>query len=54
VTVFTNQTSEVWQTSEVSEEDEHFDRLARDLLAKLNAQPDDVLDIESQAEGNRT
>jgi F0F1-type ATP synthase epsilon subunit len=54
VTVFANQTSEVWQTPEVSEDDEHFDRLARDLLAKLNAQPENVLDIEPQAEGNRT
>jgi len=54
VTVFAgSQTSEVWQTSEVLD-DGHFDRLARDLLAKLNAQPDDVLDIESQAEGNQT
>ena len=52
VTVFASQTSKAWQTSEASEDDEHFDRLTRDLLAKLNAQPDEVLDIEPQAEGN--
>ena len=43
VTVFADQTSEVWQTSEVSEDDVYFDRLARELLAGLGAQPDGVL-----------
>ncbi len=55
VTVFARpQTLRVSETIEVSEDDRHFDRLAHELLAKLNAQPDDVLDIEPQAEGNRT
>jgi F0F1-type ATP synthase epsilon subunit len=54
VTVFAgSQTSEV-STSEVLEDDEHFDRLTYDLLARLNAQPDSVLDTEPQTEGNRT
>ncbi len=56
VTVFADSAKpcEGLKPSQGSEGDEHFDRLARDLLAKLNAQPDDVLDIESQAEGNQT
>jgi hypothetical protein len=39
------QTSEVWQTSEVLEDDRRFDRLARELLATLDAQPDGVLQV---------
>jgi hypothetical protein len=31
-----------------SESDKHFDRLAQELLAKLNAQPDGVLDSETE------
>jgi F0F1-type ATP synthase epsilon subunit len=54
VTVFTNQTSEVWQTTEVSEGDEHFDQLAQELLTNLSAQPDGVLDTEQQVEETRT
>jgi F0F1-type ATP synthase epsilon subunit len=50
VTVFTNQACEVWQTSQASEDDEHFNRLAEELLTKLNAQPDGVSDTEQQAE----
>jgi hypothetical protein len=38
------QTSEVCQTSEVLD-DRHFDRLARELLATLGAQPDGVLQV---------
>jgi F0F1-type ATP synthase epsilon subunit len=53
VTVFTNQTSEVWQTSEVLEDDRHFDQLAQELLTNLNAQPDDVLNTDQQAERNQ-
>jgi len=46
VTIFTSgltQTSEVFETSEVSE-DRRFDRLARTLLRAVPAQPGDVLD----------
>lgn len=46
VTIFTSgltQTSEVFETSEVSE-DKPFDRLARTLLTAVPAQPGDVLD----------
>lgn len=46
VTIFTSgltQTSEVFETSEVSE-DRRFDRLARTLLTAVPAQPGDVLD----------
>ncbi len=49
VTVFAgSQTSGVWRTPEVFENDEHFDRLARELLATLDAQPDGVLDSETE------
>jgi hypothetical protein len=55
VTVFAgSQTSEVCETSEVLEDDRHFDRLTQDLLAKLNAQPEGVSNTEQRAEENRT
>lgn len=51
VTVFAgSQTSRVSETLEISEDDRHFDRLAQELLAKLNAQPDRVLDNETESE----
>lgn len=42
------------EPSQGSEDDKHFDRLAQELLAKLNAQPDDVLNTERQAKEDRT
>jgi F0F1-type ATP synthase epsilon subunit len=56
VTVFArSQISEVCETSEILEEDDgRFDRLAHELLTRLNAQPDEVLDIEQPAEGDQT
>lgn len=55
VTVFAGpQTSRVSETLEVPAGDRHFDRSVHQLLAKLNAQPDSVLDAEQQAEGNWT
>jgi len=41
------QTSEVSETSEILQ-DVRFDRLARDLLARLEAQPDGVLDVDHE------
>jgi F0F1-type ATP synthase epsilon subunit len=41
------QTPEVSETSEVLQ-DVRFDRLARDLLARLEAQPDGVLDVDHE------
>ncbi|MFL7808528.1 MAG: hypothetical protein AB8I80_07855 [Anaerolineae bacterium] len=34
------------------EDNRHFDRLARDLLARLNAQPESVVEAEQRAEEN--
>jgi F0F1-type ATP synthase epsilon subunit len=49
VTAFAgNQTSGVCQTPEVFENGEHFDRLTRELLTTLDAQPDGVLDSETE------
>lgn len=60
VTVFArSKTSEVSgelqvrMTSEVSN-DKHFDQLTQELLANLNARPDDVLNTERQTGENRT
>ena len=53
VTVFASpQISRVSETLEVSKDNRHFDRLAHELFAELNAQPDAVLNIGKQAEGN--
>jgi F0F1-type ATP synthase epsilon subunit len=53
VTVFARpQTSRVSETLEVSENDSRFDRLAHELLANPNAQPDEVLDIEKPVAGD--
>ncbi|MBN1811593.1 MAG: F0F1 ATP synthase subunit epsilon [Anaerolineae bacterium] len=57
VTVFAGRAKpcEGSEPSQGSEEDDrHFDRLAQELLAKLSAQPDGLLETEQQAEENRT
>jgi F0F1-type ATP synthase epsilon subunit len=56
VTVFAGKAKpgEASEPSPDSENGQHFDRLAQELLTRLNAQPDGVLDTERQAEGNPT
>jgi F0F1-type ATP synthase epsilon subunit len=56
VTVFAGRAkpSEGSEPSPGSQNDQHFDRLARELLAGLNAQPDGVLDTGQQPEETRT
>jgi len=50
VTVFTDSVKpcEGLEPSQGSESDKHFDRLAQELLAKLNAQPNGVLNSETE------
>jgi F0F1-type ATP synthase epsilon subunit len=57
VTVFAG--SQTWEavrtygspeTSQILENDRHFDRLAQELLTRLNAQPDGVSNADQQAE----
>lgn len=53
VTAFAGPTSEACQTSEVFGDDKRFDRLVRELLAALGAQPDGVLEVHGNKDDRR-